>query len=443
MKAYPKYRDSGVPWLGEVPEHWESHRAKFLFKKMSRPVREGDNVVTCFRDGTVTLRKNRRTSGFTESLKEIGYQGIRKGDLIIHQMDAFAGASGVSDSDGKGTPVYLVCYPRRELEPEYFAHLVREMARNKYILSLAKGIRERSTDFRFDAFGAQLLPFPLFAEQQQISRYLDWQSSKIDKFIKAKKKLIALLKEQKQNIINEAVTKGINPDAPMKDSGIEWLGEIPEHWEVKKLKIIAKVKASGIDKHTKENETPVRLCNYTDVYKNNKITDKIDFMKATATKEEIRGFELIAGDVIITKDSETWDDIAVPAHVPDSLTNVICAYHLSLIRPTDELIKGEFLCYSFLASSIAYQFKLTTTGVTRFGLSKGAIKNARFVVPPTDEQQQIVAHIEKETALIDKTITRTKREIELITEYRSRLVSDVVTGKIDVRDSNIPQLLGE
>ena len=111
LKPYPDYKDSGVEWLGAVPAHWEMERGKWLFRKMDRPVREADEVVTCFRDGVVTLRKNRRVRGFTESLQEIGYQGIRRGDLVIHGMDAFAGAIGVADSDGKGTPVYLVCAP--------------------------------------------------------------------------------------------------------------------------------------------------------------------------------------------------------------------------------------------------------------------------------------------------------------------------------------------
>ena len=135
------YKESTIPWAPVIPNHWETKRAKSLFKKMERPVRESDEVVTCFRDGTVTLRRNRRESGFTESLKEIGYQGIRPGDLVIHAMDAFAGAIGVSDSAGKGTPVYSVCTPIGEANPLYYAHALREMSRNKWIESLAKGIR--------------------------------------------------------------------------------------------------------------------------------------------------------------------------------------------------------------------------------------------------------------------------------------------------------------
>ena len=173
LKPYPAYKDSGVPWVGKIPKHWETGRAKWLFQKMDRPVRLDDDVVTCFRDGIVTLRKNRRVRGFTESLKEIGYQGVRRGDLIIHAMDAFAGAVGVSDSDGKCTPVYAVCQPKWDMNPHYYAHIVREMARTQWISALARGIRERSTDFRFDGFAAQAMPIPSGEEQSVIVRYLD------------------------------------------------------------------------------------------------------------------------------------------------------------------------------------------------------------------------------------------------------------------------------
>lgn len=157
LKPYSAYKDSGVLWMGAIPSHWEMERAKWLFHKVDRPVPETSEVVTCFRDGIVTLRKNRRSRGFTESLKEIGYQGILRGDLVIHAMDAFAGAVGVADSDGKGTPVYSVCRPSAGANSHYYAHVIREMARSQWILALAKGVRERSTDFRFDDFASQLV----------------------------------------------------------------------------------------------------------------------------------------------------------------------------------------------------------------------------------------------------------------------------------------------
>ena len=236
LDPYPIMKSSGVEWLGDVPEYWDLERGKRLFVKIERSVHECDEVVTCFRDGVVTLRKKRRTAGFTESIKEIGYQGIRIGDLVIHAMDAAAGAIGVSDSDGKGTPVYAVCQPLPNANPYYYAFVVREMARSQWILALATGIRERSTDFRFGTFSNQRLPLPPLPEQTAIVRYLDYFDRRIQRYVRAKQRLIKLLEEQKKAVIHRAVTRGLDPDVPLKPSGVEWLGDMPAHWEVLPLK---------------------------------------------------------------------------------------------------------------------------------------------------------------------------------------------------------------
>ena len=179
-----------MPWIGAIPKHWNNLRAKNMFAKQNRAVRDYDEVVTCFRDGIVTLRKNRRLTGFTESTQWSGYQGVRKGDLVIHVMDAFAGSIGVSDSDGKSTPVYSVCTAKLDLNNHYYAYLLREMARAGYIQALYRGIRERSSDFRFDVFGELYLPMPPRDEQDQIVRYLDLKVSQVNRLINAKRQLV-------------------------------------------------------------------------------------------------------------------------------------------------------------------------------------------------------------------------------------------------------------
>lgn len=201
-----KMKDSGIPWIGEVPEHWLQLRGKNIFTRMTRVVEVDDEVITCFRDGQVTLRKNRRTDGFTESFKEIGYQGIRPGDLVIHQMDAFAGAIGVSDSKGKGTPVYICLQPKGEQSNFYYAYLLREMARTGYIKSLYRGIRERSSDFRYETFGKLLLPIPPADEQRAIVEFIDRKVKEIDGFISAVREQIEKLKLYKQRLISDVVT---------------------------------------------------------------------------------------------------------------------------------------------------------------------------------------------------------------------------------------------
>lgn len=231
-----RLKPSGVKWLGEVPEHWQTERAKWLFRKMDRPIQDDDDVVTCFRDGTVTLRKNRRVRGFTEALKEIGYQGIRRGDLVIHAMDAFAGAIGVADSNGKGTPVYSVCEPVSSANAHYYAYTVREMARSQWIQALAKGIRERSTDFRFDDFGTQLVPLPPLSEQTAIVRFLDEATEGFVATIKRTSYEIELLREYRTRLIADVVTGKLDvreaaaqlPDEseePVSDTDLDSEGE--------------------------------------------------------------------------------------------------------------------------------------------------------------------------------------------------------------------------
>ncbi|WP_305837489.1 restriction endonuclease subunit S [Photobacterium leiognathi] len=201
-------KESGVDWIGEIPEYWEVKKAKYIFKKMSRPIRKEDEVITCFRDGEVTLRSNRRTEGFTFAMKEHGYQGIRCGDLVIHAMDAFAGAIGVSDSNGKSSPVYSACKPiePNSVNPKYYALFLRNLALNGFIESLAKGIRERSTDFRFKDFAELYLPLPDTYEQGGIVEYIESEHKKIDSAIVHLYSQIEKLKEYKTTLINSAVT---------------------------------------------------------------------------------------------------------------------------------------------------------------------------------------------------------------------------------------------
>ena len=201
-------KDSGVDWIGRIPEHWEVRRAKYIFKKENRPVSLEDDVVTCFRDGQVTLRTNRRTEGFTFATKEHGYQGIRKGDLVIHAMDAFAGAIGVSDSDGKSSPVYSACTPVTgvEVNPKYYALYLRNLALGGFIESLAKGIRERSTDFRYKDFSELFFPLPDIETQNKVVLEIEKSHQEIDGGISVLTKQIEKIKEYKTSLINSAVT---------------------------------------------------------------------------------------------------------------------------------------------------------------------------------------------------------------------------------------------
>lgn len=231
-----------------------------------------------------------------------------------------------------------------------------------------------------------------------------------------------------------------------KPSGVEWLGDVPVHWEVFKLKHIASVQFSSVDKHTVEGEEPVRLCNYVDVYYNDFIADTLEFMVATATRGESAKFQIREGDVLVTKDSESWDDIAVPAYVTADLDGVLCGYHLAQIRPSPQQVHGKYLFRAFRARGINDQFRVAATGITRFGLSKYWLDNGQLLVPPLTEQREIAAFLDRETARMDALIEKKQRQIELLQEKRAALISHAVTKGLDpnakMRDSGI-EWLGE
>ena len=427
LKPYPAIKGSGVAWLGEVPEHWELKRAKCLFRKMNRPVRDSDDVVTCFRDGTVTLRKNRRVRGFTESLKEIGYQGIRRGDLVIHAMDAFAGAIGVADADGKGTPVYSVCEPSPTANSHFYAYAVREMARSQWIQALAKGIRERSTDFRFEGFAAQPVPLPPIAEQTAIVRFLDHADRKIRRYIRAKQKLIKLLEEQKQAIIHRAVTRGLDPDVRLKPSGVEWLGEVPEHWETKKVKQSTKI-LRGKFTHRPRNDPSLYDGPYPFIQTGEvaRAEKTITHYRQTLNARGLAVSKMFPAGTLVMTIAANIGDVAVldfEACFPDSIAGFIP--HAGMER--------DFLYYLFCAMKpeLLREAPVNTQG----NLNVDRIGSMLIAIPPAEEQASIALSIEAETARLSDAINHARHEIDLIHEYRTRLIADVVTGKLDVREA--------
>src|SRR5712691_3609373 len=207
------------------------------------------------------------------------------------------------------------------------------------------------------------------------------------------------------NAARAAAGPCFKPYPAYKDSGVEWLGEIPAHWEVRRLKTIASVQLSNVDKKSVEGQESVRLCNYVDVYYNDRITPDLDFMAATATPDQVRRFSLRTGDVLITKDSESWTDIAVPAVVTSDLPDVLCGYHLALVRPGFDC-DGAFLARAFSAIGPRDQFQVAANGITRFGLGGDAIRTGLFAIPPTQEQRVIAAFLDRETARIDALVAK-------------------------------------
>ncbi len=426
MQRYESYKPSEIQWVNLIPGHWIVVRAKWIFNRMNRPIRREDGVVTAFRDGQVTLRTNRRTEGFTNAIQEHGYQGIRKGDLVIHAMDAFAGAIGISESDGKSTPVYAACVPRGEYDVniQYYAYLLRHMAHSGYIESLSKGIRERSTDFRFAEFRELPLPIPTRIEQYRIVSFLDQKTTEIDVAIAKKKRLIELLQEQKNILINQAVTRGLNPNVAMRDSGVEWIGEIPKHWESLRLKMLASFITSGprgwSDRLSDKGAVFLQSGNL-----NNSLgVDTASAHRVIVQKgAEAKRTRLQNGDVVVCITGANTGRVAV-ARIGEQEAYI--NQHLSLIRLND--VNPGFVAYSLSAQGNVY-FYLCQYGLKE-GLSLFNVANAPIFLPPKIEQEEIVAFLDKAVNKIDAAVLASLKQCKQLKELKKILISTSVTGQI-------------
>ncbi len=443
LKPYPAYKDSGVPWLGQVPEHWGIERAKWLFRKMNREVCEDDGVVTCFRDGMVTLRKNRRERGFTEALKEIGYQGVHKGDLVIHAMDAFAGAVGVSDSHGKCTPVYSVCRPSANANPWFYAHIVREMARSQWILALAKGIRERSTDFRFDAFASQFVPLPPRAEQDALARFLDYADRRIRRYLVAKRKLIALLNEQKQAIINQAVTRGLDPNVRLKPSGVEWQGDVPEHWSVMPLRRVTLERCDGPFgsglKSAHYTDHGIRVVRLQNIGQGEFQGSDAAFI-SPSYYATLGDHTVMEGDVLIAGLGDENHPAGRSCVAPKDIGPAMVKADCFRFRLDDRRVDPQFAAH-YLSATASAATQVLSRGATRQRINLQSMAGRPIAFPMLLEQHQIVARLGRDLAPLEAAMVRFRTQVEAIREYRTRLIADVVTGKLDVREAaaNLPE----
>ena len=449
LKPYPAYKDSGVAWLGQVPQHWEVRRLRTIVelrvsnvdkhsKEDEQPVRLC-NYVHVYKHERI--RTNMDFMKATASPEEIERFRLEQGDVLITKDSEAWDDIGVPALVESSAPDLISGYHLALLRPSHVvegAFLLRALQSPQVAYQFhveATGVTRYGLSH--DAIKSALVPFPPLPEQTAIVRFLDYMDRRIRRYIRAKQKLIKLLEEYRQALIHQAVTGKIDvrtgkPYPAYKYSGVPWLGEVPQHWEVRRLRNIVEMRVSNVDKHSKEGEQPVRLCNYVHVYKHERIRANMEFMEATASAEEIERFRLEQGDVLITKDSEAWDDIGVPALVESSAPDLISGYHLALLRPS-HVVEGAFLLRALQSPQVAYQFHVEATGVTRYGLSHDAIKSALVPLPPLPEQSAIVEYLDAQTAKLDAAIAAARREIELLREYRERLIADVVTGKVDVR----------
>ncbi len=430
VKRYPRYRASGVEWLGEIPAHWQVQRLKFAAPIRSSKVASAPTGQIFVGLENIESHTGRLLLNAEPSEPESVVGWFAAGDVLIGKLRPYLAKVVRPAFDGISTTELVALQPAACSQGFLFYALLNTSF-TRWLNSLTFGSKmpRASPGQIANAF----VPLPPEDEQQAIVAFLDRETVTVDTLIERKKRLVDLLNERRAAVITRSVTRGLVADIAMRDTGVEWLGEIPAHWEVRRLKSIATVSLSNVDKKSVEGQTEVELCNYVDVYNAETIGADCDFMPATATEEQIRQFSLRKDDVLATKDSETWRDIAVPALVRQDLPAVLCGYHLAHIRPNSGLCDGAYLSRCLAAARLRDQFQVEANGITRFGLTGASIANAVLPFPPVAEQGAIAVFLDRETAKIDALVAKVQEAIEHLKEHRLALISAAVTGNIDVR----------
>ena len=431
-------KDSGVPWLKEIPVSWKVERGKNVLVLQKRPVRENDEVVTCFRDGEVILRSLRRTEGFTMSDKEIGYQGINEGDIVIHGMDGFAGAMGVSKSTGKGSPVLIVCTPKYDAIPQYIIYYLRALAMTDVFVALATGIRERSCDLRWNKVSELEFIMPSSSEQQKIVEFLDRKCAEVDEMIGLQEQIIEELKAYKQSVITEAVTKGLNPDAPMRDSGIEWIGQIPEHWEVHRLKSLFSSRVSGEwgddAKQDERDRICLRIADFD--YQRLRFKECESYTIRNYIKDDADLPYLAKGDILIEKSGGGEKTPVGRAVIYDlDLEQVMYANFMTRLRVKSHICPWfvKYILSAMYSNKAIYVYVKQTTGIQNLDLT-AMLENEIVHLPSLTEQQAITDYLEEKCADIDSLIQTKLSKIDSLKEYKKSIIYEYVTGKREVTE---------
>jgi type I restriction enzyme S subunit len=430
-QPYPTYKDSGVEWLGKIPEHWKVKKCKqlSLIKRGAspRPIDDpsffdDDGAYSWVRISDVTA-SNKYLETSEQKLSELGKSksiALEPGELFV----------SICATVGKPIITNIKCCIHDGFV--YFPFLKENREYLFYIFSggeLYKGVGKQGTQLNLntDIIGDIKLPIPPLPEQQKIAQFLDQETGKIDKLITKKERLIELLKEKRTALISHAVTKGLNPDVPMKDSGVEWLGAIPEHWEVKKLKYIFQVfngstPKSGVPEYWDGN---IFWVTPDDLGKLKGSTIFSTERKITQSGYLSCGTKLVAVGSLVLSTRAPIGHLAITG--VELCTNQGC--RCLVFRYKDSI---QFFYY-FLMSA-RRELELWGQGTTFQELAKGKLESVFSILPPLPEQQKIAQFLDRETSKIDNLITKTRTSIDHLKEYRTALISAAVTGKIDVRE---------
>ena len=430
MNTYSSYKDSGIEWMGNIPESWELTKNRFGFLKHKNGLNESDatNVLSL----TTTGVKVKRDLNFGKSSESyIGHQLVEQGDIVFtpRDFDQTPILSDVSKYEGCISNLYIVDKTKENVLNRYVNYYWYGLKYSvDYFKNFSHGMRYSFNRFQFDEIP---LLIPSLREQQQISDYLDYKTSKIDILIEKTQQKIELLKEQRSSLINTTVTKGLNSDVEMKDSGIEWIGETPIGWNITRLinlGVFSKGKGIVKDDIKTEGHPCVRggevytqydrIFNKTVSYISDETVDKSILFKYKSI--------LFAGD------GETLEDIG-KCIVYNGSEDIYIGGGINVFTPIDT-VNHIFLSYLLNSDYVVFQKSREGRGQIIVHIYQKQLREIRLSIPPHQEQQQIVDYLDSETSKIDKLVDIESKRIILLKEYRQSLISEVVTGKVDIRD---------
>lgn len=409
LKPHSMYEDSGVPWLGSLPAHWEIRRAKFLFREVDQRSDTGKEELLSVSHLTGVTPRSQKTITMFLAKSNIGHKICRPNDLVINTMWAWMGALGVTKHTGLVSPAYGVYRPINtgDILPRYADYLLRTPIYAAEYQRRSTGVNSSRLRLYPENFLRIEVVIPPPNEQADIVRLLDWENGRLERAIRAKRKVIALLNEQKQAIIHRAVTRGLDPSVPLKPSGVPWLGDIPRHWEVMRTKFLANIKTGSRDTVDRIDNAPY------------------PFFVRSQRVERIDTYAF-DGEAVLTAGDGAG--VAKVFHYINGKFD----YHQRVYKFSDfRRVAGRFFFF-YLQSTLRFEALDASAKSTVDSLRLPLLQNFPSVLPTREEQLSIVRTIETETAGLDTAISRIAQEIQLLREYRSRLVTDVVTGKLDV-----------
>jgi type I restriction enzyme S subunit len=430
LKPYAKYKETPALWLNSIPDHWESHKIRELFVERSEKVSDKDySPLSVSKAGVVpqiaTVAKT--NNGDNRKL-------VRKGDFVINSRSDRRGSSGISNYDGSVSLINIVLKPRSFVNGRYMHYLLKSHYFIEEFYRNGRGIVADLWTTRYTEMKSIYLPVPSIEEQDQIVRFLDWKLAKINKLIRAKKKQIALLNEQKQVIINNALTKGLDSHAKLKESGISGLGSIPSSWSVKPLKYWAKSNLQSLNSSTEADFE----FDYLDIssvgfgyVKQEPVHYRFD--EAPSRARRIVKY----GDTII---STVRTYLRSMCFIDHDIEHCIVSTGFSVLSPIKETVLPEILSYALSSDYFVNEVIKNSIGVSYPAINDKKLLSLKVALPSTiEEQLQLYNEIKSKTTLLDKGILSIKQQVTRLEEYRTRLISDVVTGKVDLRDIEIPE----